>query len=315
MFLSILCASTALIASLPAAPRSSSEQLPPQFQALPLTRTRQNHLLVRAFINDKPALLIVDTGSPGTVIAAKRRGYFHISGIPAGSKFPTRVQVNGAYNNLGLARSLRLGGLNIADVPAVLANFAASRNPRGLHEPEADGIIGADVLFASKAVLDCQQKVLILNSRPEAGGRAPGLDFRGFQRIPIFVSEGYNLYVDTLINGSPARLMLDTGAFATLLHRSFVRQLRIPTQETHLQSAALNLKEEGVDVARIRKMSLGLVHIMGRDVGVVDLGGVLHEGLQRSPPAVGLLGAEILSRQHAIIDFGTRTLYLRQNPR
>ena len=59
-------------------------------------------------------------------------------------------------------------------------------------------------------------------------------------------------------------------------------------------------------------MSLGLVNIMGRDVGVVDLGGVLHEGLQRSPPAVGLLGAEILSRQHAIIDFGTRTLYLRR---
>jgi hypothetical protein len=153
---------------------------------------------------------------------------------------------------------------------------------------------------------------LILNSKPEVPARTPGVDYRGFQSVPMFVSDGFNLYVDTFINGSPARLMVDTGAFATLLHRSFVRRLKIPTQETRLQSSALNLKEEGIDVARIRKLSVGLVNIVGSDVGVVDLGGVLHEGLHRSPPAVGLLGAEILNHHHAIIDFGTRTLYLKR---
>ncbi|MDP9187573.1 MAG: hypothetical protein M3O72_09500, partial [Verrucomicrobiota bacterium] len=35
----------------------------PRFEALPLTRSRQNHLLVRAFINGKPALLGVDSGA------------------------------------------------------------------------------------------------------------------------------------------------------------------------------------------------------------------------------------------------------------
>ncbi len=311
--LSILSASVALAAQLPAAsPTGNSSRPTPQFEALPLTRTQQNHLLVRAFINDKPALLVVDTGSPGTVISLKRRKYFGINGIPSDSRFPARVQVNGAFNSLGIARTMRLGGLNIVDVPAVLANFNASRNGARQGEPEADGILGADVLFETKAVLDCQRQLLILNSRPQVPGRAPGLDFNGFQHIPIFVSEGYNLYVDSLINGSPARLLLDTGAFATLLHRPFVRQLHIATQETRLQSAALNLKEEGVGVARIKKLSLGLVNIMGNNVGVVDLGGVLHEGLQRNPPAVGLLGAEILRRNHAIIDFGSRTLYLRR---
>ena len=130
--------------------------------------------------------------------------------------------------------------------------------------------------------------------------------------MPLRVSEGYNLYVDGAINGAPARLMVDTGAFATLLHRGFVRQMRIPLHETPFSSSAVNLKQRGVEVARIRRLSVGSVDIMGKDVGVIDLEGLIHGGLLRaSPPVAGLLGAEILRAHHAIIDFGTRTLYLR----
>jgi predicted aspartyl protease len=283
-----------------------------RFEALPLTRTKQNHLMVRAFINDKPALLIVDTGSPGTVISSKRCSFFHVGNVPRDSDLPARVQVNGSYNRLVMARSLRLGGLNVSDVPAVAVDLRGARkSSRATREVEADGILGADVLFASKAVLDCQKQLLVLDLQPDMPGKAPGFDYRGFEKMPIVVSEGYNLYVDGAVNGAPARMMIDTGAFATLLHRPFVRHLRIPTEETELQSAAINLKQEGIDIARIRKLSFGLVNITGKDVGVVDLGGVLHDGLQNKPPTVGLLGAEILRRNHGIIDFGTRTFYLR----
>jgi hypothetical protein len=41
--------------------------------------------------------------------------------------------------------------------------------------------------------------------------------------------------------------------------------------------------------------------------------GLLHNGLlEASPPVAGLLGAEILRQHHGIIDFGTRTLYLKR---
>jgi predicted aspartyl protease len=119
------------------------------------------------------------------------------------------------------------------------------------------------------------------------------------------------LYVNAAINGAPAKLMLDTGAFATLLHRSFVRNMRIPMRETPYSSAAVNLRQRGVNIARIKKLSVGSVDILGKEVGVIDLEGLIRGGLlQGSPPVVGLLGGEILSRHHGIIDFGTRTLYL-----
>jgi len=65
--------------------------------------------------------------------------------------------------------------------------------------------------------------------------------------------QGYNLYVDGGINGAPAQLMIDTGAFATLLHRPFVKRMKIPLHDTPFSSAAVNLCEHDVQVAHIRK--------------------------------------------------------------
>jgi len=146
-------------------------------------------------------------------------------------------------------------------------------------------------------------------------GRVPGFDRRGLRAVPIQVSDDYNLYVNGSVNGKPAKLMVDTGSFATLLHRSFVRRMRIATRETQFSSSAVNLKERGVRVALIRKLSVGSVDIFGKEVGVIDLEGLIHDGLLEprdgGAPVAGLLGAETLRRHHGIIDFGTRTLYLR----
>jgi predicted aspartyl protease len=312
--LSILCVGLALIAELPAAPRPASRRATPQFEALPLLRSRQNHLLVRAYINGKRAWLGVDSGAPVSAIALQRREYFELKPIAAKSNLPGRIQINGAFNNVAIARELRLGALTLVDEPVVTVDLGnSSRVARLRREQEIDGIIGADILFPTKAVLDCQRQLLVLNIDPDVAGNAPGLDHRGLQSVPIQVSDGFNLYVNGSINGKAARLMIDTGSFATLLHRSFVRRMRIATRETQFSSSAVNLKERGVWVARIRKLSVGSVEIIGKEVGVVDLEGLIHGALLRgSPPVAGLLGAEILNGHHGIIDFGTRTLYLKR---
>lgn len=270
--------------------------------------------MVRAFINGRPAWLTVDSGAPVSAIALHRRDHFRLTPITAKSNLPARVQINGAFNNVAIARQFRIGALTLVDEPVVIVDLGQrSRSAQLRREPQIDGIIGADILFPTKAVLDCQRQLLILKVDPDVAGDAPGFDRHGFDAMPIQVSDGFNLYVNGSVNGKRARLMVDTGSFATLLHRSFVRQMRIPTQETAFSSSAVNLKERGVRVARIRKLSVGSVDIVGRQVGVIDLEGVIHGGLlDGSPPVAGLLGAEILNRHHGIIDFGTRTLYLKR---
>src|SRR5437764_14245359 len=128
--------------------------------------------------------------------------------------------------------------------------------------------------------------MLILKMDPGFPGKTPGTEYRGLRGVPIRVSDTYNLYVDAAINGEPARLMVDTGAFATLLNRGFVRRLHVPLHETEFSSSAVHLKQRGVQIARIKRLSLGSVDIVGEDTGVVDLEGLMHSALLRdSQPA------------------------------
>jgi predicted aspartyl protease len=281
-----------------------------QYEALPLIRSAQNHLLVRAEINGKPALLGVDTGAPVSAVALNRRAYFGMAPINSRSTLPTRLSINGAFNSVAIARNLRLGALNLVDEPMVMVDLGGLRRTK---RDEIDGILGADILFPTKAMLDCQRQILILKINPSVPGTVPGFDLSGYRRIPMHVSDGFNLYVDGSVNGKKARLMVDTGAFATLLHSRFVRGMKIPLRETPFSSSGVNLKQRGVQMATISRLSIGSMDLERNDVGVMNLEGLIHGGLlDASPPVAGLLGSEILRRHHAIIDFGTKCLYLKR---
>lgn len=282
-----------------------------QYEELPLIRSSQNHLLVRAEINGKPALLGVDTGAPVSAVAVNRRAHFGLTPITGKSEIPTRLSINGAFNSVAIAHNVRLGALNLVDEPLVLVDLNLIR--RSSKHNEIDGILGADILFPTKALIDCQKQVLVLKINPSVPGSVPGFDFTGFRRIPMHVSDGFNLYVDGAVNGQKARLMVDTGAFTTLLHSRFVRRMKIPMRETPFSSSGVNLKQRGVQVATISRFSVGSIDLERKDVGVINLEGLIHSGLlDATPPVVGLLGSEILRVHHGIIDFGTNSLYLKR---
>lgn len=285
-----------------------------QFESLPLERSQQNHLLVHAVINDKPARLVVDTGAPVSAIALNRRKHFGLTAIPLKSKLPTRLQINGGFNNVAIARRFKLGALGLIDEPVVLIDLSSSsRAARAVDEEPIDGILGADILFPTSALVDCQTKTLILKVDPRLPGSVPGYDFRGLRSVPLHVSKNYNLFVDGNVNGTAARLMVDTGAFATLMHQSFIRRMKLPLRKTAYSSAGVNLSQRGLQLATINRLSIGSVLFRKKEVGVMDLEGLIHVGLlEATPPVAGLLGSEILQRHHGIIDFGTLTLYLKR---
>jgi predicted aspartyl protease len=288
----------------------------PQYEALPLERSSQNHLLVRAEINGKPAVLLVDTGAPLSAVAIDRASHFAMDRVSAKSKIPSRLNINGAFNAMSIARSLRLGALNLVDEAMVLIDFAylrQSSNNKEEHQRESDGILGTDILSPLMAVLDYDRMLLVLKIDPRVSGPVPGFNFRGYRRVRMHESEGYNLYVDGSVNGTKARLMVDTGAFATLLHSQFVLHMKIPLRQTKFRSVGVNLAQSHVRLANITRLSVGSMDMRSYKVGVINLEGLIHGGLlDASPPVAGLLGSEMLQRYHAIIDFGTNSLYLKQ---
>src|SRR5207237_7636175 len=106
----------ALVAGLPALTLARAPGRPeaaPQYEALPLERSSQNHLLVRAEINGKPAVLLVDSGAPLSAIATDRATHFGMNPVSAKSKIPSRLNINGAFNSMSIARSFLLGALPV----------------------------------------------------------------------------------------------------------------------------------------------------------------------------------------------------------
>jgi Aspartyl protease len=198
----------------------------------------------------------------------------------------------------------------------VLIDFSYLRQSSGNggeHERESDGILGTDILSPLMAVLDYDRMLLVLKIDPRVSGSVPGFNFRGHRRVRMRESEGYNLYVDGSVNGTKARLMVDTGAFATLLHSQFVLRMKIPLHQTQFKSVGVNLAQSRVRLANITRFSVGSLDMQSHRVGVINLERLIHGGLlDASPPVAGLLGSEMLARYHAIIDFGTKSLYLKQ---
>jgi predicted aspartyl protease len=299
---------------LPALARAPVRAEALQYDALPLERSSQNHLLVRAEINGKPAVLLVDTGSPLSVVASDRASHFKMDPVSARSKIPARLNINGAFNSMSIARSLRLGALNLIDEAMVLIDLSYLRqSSNDREERESDGILGTDILSPLMAVLDYDRMLLVLKIDPHIAGPVPGFNFRGYRRVRMHESEGYNLYVDGKVNGTKARLMVDTGAFATLLHSQFVLRMKLPVRQTKFTSVGVNLAQSRVRLANITRLSVGSMDMRSHKVGVMNLERLVHGGLlDASPPVAGLLGSEMLQRYHAIIDFGTNSLYLKE---
>jgi predicted aspartyl protease len=310
----ILLGASVFAKSLSAGNAQTTPSRASQFQTLPLERSRQNDLLVRAFINGKPALLCVDTGAPMSAIALDRLRYFGLTTTRGESGIPLQVHFNGSHHGLAVAHSLQLGSLNLVDEQLVTMDLRSSiSSARLMNEQGVDGVIGADILFPTKSVLDCSAQMLIMKMDPDVRGVAPGVDFTGFRSVPIHV-KGNNLYVDGSFNGKRGKLMIDTGAFGTLLHRRFVGQMNIPLHKTAFNSTGVNFTPGAVQRATIARFSLGSVDMRSKVVGVANLEGLFHGALlEGKTPVAGLLGADILALHNGIIDFGTHTLYLKEN--
>lgn len=295
----------------------------PLYQALPLERSHQNHLLIRAEINGKPALLGVDTGASVSAIAIDRRKHFGLTPLPGDSDLPPQLRINGGFNRLAIARHLRLGALILVDEPMVAIDLnGAAPAAREFPEQQLDGLIGTDILFPTGAVLDCARRVLYMKVDPDKPGPISGINHRGWTSVPLHLTRTWNLFVHGNFSGQRGQLLIDTGAFMTLLDQGLVRRLRLPLRDTPYSSAMVNLDVHDVQSAIIKRLTLGGLDlglgtlggfkVKAKEVGVIDLSDfIAGDLLQESPPVVGLLGMEFLRQYHGIIDFGAHRLYLK----
>jgi predicted aspartyl protease len=253
-------------------------------------------LVIDAEINRASALLEVDTGAGGTVIARESLKKFRLVenktsiGVPTfGKKFaPTK------FWGLTKLDTLALGNSVIHTVPVGVKDI-----------PHLDGFLGTPELHRVGAVLDSVGSALYVAhrgpSRHTSDKLAVMLQRNGFTQVPLRLNADYHLEVACSIDGVPSTILVDTGSQFTFVDGSIGTRAGIATQSI---TKVRGSDGAALSIGRVKKFAIGDFEIKDADICFIDLKNADH-------PSTYLLGISELASNFAIIDIGGLTMYLR----
>jgi predicted aspartyl protease len=278
----------------------------PGYKAVRVHYGPMNKMIMSVRINGQPANLLVDTGSNQTILNAEAAESFGIRPSQRGLRYIRFTRVNGEVLPVGFAQSLTAGSMNFGSSPVTLRHSIPSSN-RNAH---LDGVLGLDILDRHNAVINCRTKLIFFKvdqaRRMDLGGVASS---EGFTKVPLRREENGALTVPCSIHGQSTHLLVDTGAFVTTFHETFLKSLGIVSEPTRVSARFPSGATQRVHAARINDLTIGNFKMPPDKFGVTALPGF---ALQQSGTLVGgILGMDMLYICHAIIDLDGMNLFLK----
>lgn len=135
---------------------------------------------------------------------------------------------------------------------------------------------------------------------------------QGYHALPMRSLATGHFVVDGSAGGTSFALIVDTGATHTILDRQRARRFRLALREERGRATGLGGADQAVATAVLREVTLGPLHLDSLPVSVLDLAHV-NQTLRGAGAGVvdGIIGADLLMRGQAVIDYATTRLYLR----
>jgi hypothetical protein len=164
-------------------------------------------------------------------------------------------------------------------------------------------------------IIDCARQMLYIHandpSTAVSQSLASLLSGRGFSRIPMRWNSTNHLEVPAVINGHPTRLIVDTGAAVTTLDKRMASKAGVSISGTRFVEDAGEGRVEQLGTGDIKQLTIGDFTIPKASVGVVNVSGEMLHSKSEAESNSGLIGAEYLAWNFAVIDVGGMALYLR----
>jgi predicted aspartyl protease len=291
-----------------------------------LERRFGNHLFVPVSINNKRAALMIDTGAPYTLIDKNSAATF---GLKVES---TTLNVGGVFGRrwehygTSMAKSIAMGNCVVTNVPVALAdessmNTDISSAPTGSHIPtinkrtHLNGILGSREMGKFGMIIDCTRQMLYINpngpSTAVSQKLASFLAGRGFTRIPMRRNSTDHFDVPGALNGHSTRFIVDTGASTTVVDKKTATQTGVGFAATMFTEDAGDGRVEPLGTGEIKELTIGDFTIAKATVVVVNVSGEVLHSKTAAESNAGLVGAEYLAFNFAVIDVGGMALYLR----
>jgi predicted aspartyl protease len=123
---------------------------------------KTNHFQIKATINGKTGVFILDTGASSSLIGTHKTSEFNL--LPEDSEIKaTGAGASNMSTQISTVDTFKIGRWKKQQMPIILFNLTHVNE--GLISQDTkpvDGIIGADILKKGKAIIDYQKKYLYL---------------------------------------------------------------------------------------------------------------------------------------------------------
>src|SRR6266700_7046198 len=293
-----------------------------------LERRYGNHLLVPVSINNRRGALMIDTGSPNTLIDRNSVNTFGLTVEKTGSNVGGLFGRSWERFGTSKVKSIAMGNCTVTNVPVAIADFSTFNRDRsgpatGSHISDSkalahiNGILGANEMVKFGMIIDCTRQMLYVNPN----GRSPTvtqslagfLAGRGFTRIPIRLNSNDHFDVQGALNGHATRFIVDTGSANTLIDTQVaVRSGTGVTALAGVGAGGAGGLVEGVNRTGVKDLAIGTFKIANAEVVVAHLSGDILLSKSAAESNAGVLGQDYLATNFAVIDMGGRALYLRR---
>ena len=134
-----------------------------------------------------------------------------------------------------------------------------------------------------------------------------------FTLVPFVREKSHHITVVALLSGRPARLIVDTGAGGTIVDTGALAQFGLKLSSTSRKGVGVG--SSSMRTSRIAKyrLVLGDLDVSDTRLLALDLSHV-NAGLTKAKvaPVHGVLGADVLWRHRALIDYSRGLLFLER---
>jgi len=303
--MAVLLACIAPLSIFGAAKNRSAMHLP-GYRAVRVHYGPMNKMIMSLHINGQPANLLVDTGSNQLILNAEEAQLFGVKPSQRGLRYIRFTEIQGQSLPVGFVQNISAGSMNFGSSLVTLrkSSHADAANS------SFDGVLGLDILLRHKALINCRTKLVFFKvdqaRRINLGSVAAS---EKFTRVPIQREETGALTVPCSIRGQPTRLLVDTGAFVTILHEGFVKSLGLAAEPTRISAQFGPGVSKRINAARLDDFNIGAFKMPPEKFGVAPLPQFALQ--QGSSKIAGILGMDTLYTCHAIIDLDGMGLFLK----
>jgi predicted aspartyl protease len=298
------------------------------FAGAKLERRFGNHLFVSVSINNRRGALLIDTGSPYSLIDANSAKTFGLTVEKTGSNVGGMFGRSWERYGASKVKSIAMGNCIVTNVPVAITDLSDFNRDRagpatGSHIAESgnlthvNGILGINEMVKFGMIVDCARQMLYINPNgPNSSvsqSLASFLSSRGFTRIPLRLNANHHFDVEGTLNGHGTRFIVDTGASTTLVDKETA--VRSGTALTALWGVGGNGAgglHGGLSRASVNELGIGSFKLANAEVAVAHVSGDILLSKSAAESNAGVLGQEYLSSNFAVVDVGGRALYLRR---